>query len=113
MATSSRHTPQTFATVFTKEEVKLCTRIRTPSLFFNTHTHTAHVTARCCGKNMCSSKNISYLRDPLKTNVGDNDKDSKVIMKTSTDLGLTWGHFQVVLLMTLSRVNPALFVTSK
>ena len=95
-AQSSEQTIQTFATVFTKEEVKACTRIRTPSILFNTDTNTAHVTARCCGKNMCSSKPSSHLnREQPNPNVGDNDKDAKVIMKTSTDLGLTWGHFQV------------------
>ena len=81
--------------VFTKDEVKFCTRIRTPSTMYNPDTGSTHVIARCCGKNMCSGK-TSFSPDNGKGRRLDNDKDAMVIMKTSTDGGLTWKNFQTV-----------------
>ena len=75
--------------VFTKEEVKRCTRIRTPSTLYNEDTGSIHVVARCCGINQCSGKGSTIHRRRL-----DNDEDATVIMKTSTDGGATWGKFQ-------------------
>ena len=65
--------------VFTKEEVKRCTRIRTPSTLYNEDTGSIHVVARCCGINQCSGKASAIHRRRL-----DNDEDATVIMKTST-----------------------------
>ena len=42
--------------MFTKDEVKGCTRIRSPQLMGPTASGTVHVIARCCGKNECSGK---------------------------------------------------------
>ena len=81
--------------VFTKDEVKFCTRIRTPSTMYNPDTGSTHVIARCCGKNMCSGK-TSFSQDNGKGRRLDNDKDAMLIMKTSTDGGLTWKNFQTV-----------------
>lgn len=65
----------------------------------NSHTGSAHVIARCCGPNECSSKSLAQWSSddasPAKR-VGDNDKDAKVIMKTSKDGGKTWTGFQVL-----------------
>ena len=77
--------------VFTKEEVKRCTRIRTPSTLYNEDTGSIHVVARCCGINQCSGKGSTIHRRRL-----DNDEDATVIMKTSTDGGATWGKFQTL-----------------
>ena len=66
--------------VFTKEEVKRCTRIRTPSTLYNEDTGSIHVVARCFGINQCSGKASTIHRRRL-----DNDEDVTVIMKTSTD----------------------------
>ena len=64
---------------------------------------TVHVIARCCGKNECSGKpqalpTASPLLDAAATARRrlDNDKDAKVIMKTSTDGGQTWGSLQTL-----------------
>ena len=64
--------------------------IRTPSTLYNEDTGSIHVVARCCGINQCSGMVPSIHRRRL-----DNDEDAKVIMKTSTDGGATWGKFQI------------------
>lgn len=79
--------------VFTNEEVKFCTRIRTPSTIYNTDTGSTHVVARCCGANECSGKTTDESGTGRRL---DNDKDAKVIMKTSKDGGVTWGNFQIL-----------------
>eukprot|EP01043_Picozoa_sp_COSAG02_P021592 COSAG02_NODE_1100_length_14582_cov_130.690672_12_plen_378_part_00 len=89
--TSALHGEQP-SLVFTAAEVKNCTRIRTPSLAFNPAKGTAHVVARCCGANQCSSKPPSHVAARL----GDNDADARVIMKTSSDGGRSWGRLQTL-----------------
>jgi hypothetical protein len=80
--------------VFTEAEVKNCTRIRTPSLAFNPAKGTAHVVARCCGANQCSSKPPGPKA--VAAQLGDNDADARVIMKTSSDSGASWGRLQTL-----------------
>lgn len=63
--------------VFTSDEVKECTRIRTPYLEISGDDH-YHLWAICCGDNACGHK--VYSGRGL-----DDHKDARVIMKTSTD----------------------------
>jgi hypothetical protein len=72
--------------VFTSDEVKECTRIRTPYLETSGDDH-YHLWAICCGDNACGHKVYSGRRL-------DDHKDARVIMKTSTDKGSTWGKTQ-------------------
>lgn len=81
-----------FQTVFSKEEVRECVRIRTPSVMYNSDSQAIHVVARCCGKNECSSKTVSPLGN--KPGLNDNDKDAIVVMKSTFDMGKTWHNFQ-------------------
>ena len=104
----SAHFPHSF---FSQD----CTRIRSPQLMGPTNTGTVHIIARCCGKNMCSSKpqalptaaprevdEVDATATATATATAatarrlDNDKDAKVIMKTSTDGGKTWGNLQTL-----------------
>jgi len=98
--------------VFTDEEVQACGRFRTPNLV-QTPDGAVHVVARCCGMNMCSGKDAAgtipaavaarhNLAPATRWHNGpvnvpeDNNKDCKVVMKTTTDGGSTWGNYQVV-----------------
>ena len=85
------------ALVFTDQEVKNCVRLRTPSLAVNTHTNAVHIVARCCGKNLCSSRSPgqTLYNDTHKRQL-DNNQDAVVVMKTSHDQGKTWAKYQVL-----------------
>lgn len=78
-------------TVFSVVELGQCQRLRSPNLFASGSASkpVLHLVARCCGANMCSGKS-----DAAGTNVGDDNADAVVVMKTSSDIGQTWGGFQ-------------------
>lgn len=81
-----------WTSVFSGEELRQCTRLRTPSLFTTPNGSSddkpvLHVIARCCGSNSCSGKSGATTR------LGDDNKDATVIMKSSNDLGASWSNF--------------------
>ena len=83
--------------VFTADEVKKCTRIRTPYVE-TSGVSVFHLFAICCGDNACGHKTVAgqLVRGTNGTNgtLGDDHKDARVIMKTSHDNGATWDHTQ-------------------
>jgi len=72
---------------FTKDEIKDCSKIRTPYLETSGSGY-YHLWAICCGKNLCGGKRRSI------GGLGDDHSDARVIMKTSTDRGHSWGKAQ-------------------
>ena len=84
--------------VFSDAEVEACGRFRTPEMVKNTDTGAIHVIARCCGANMCSGKDEQSAdgRNLGQRRRLDNNKDCKVIMKSTFDNGQTWGNYQVL-----------------
>lgn len=82
---SLQHRDPDATKVFSSDEVKECTRIRTPYLEASGDHH-YHIWAICCGDNACGHKTQRNGRRLL-----DDHKDARVIMKTSTDKGQTWG----------------------
>lgn len=80
--------------VFSSSEVSGCVRLRTPEMLRNERTGGIHVIARCCGANRCSSKGARAGHEP--GDLGDNNSDCKVIMKSTMDVGKTWTNFQVL-----------------
>merc|ERR1711871_132056 len=69
---------------FSDDDVKTCTRIRTPYLETSGDDH-YHLFAICCGDNACGHKTRRSGRRLL-----DNHEDARVIMTTSKDKGATW-----------------------
>ena len=80
----------TITKVFTHDEVEECVRIRTPYLETSGDDH-YHIWAICCGDNACGHKVRRANRRLL-----DDHKDARVIMKTSTDRGATWGKTKYI-----------------
>ena len=80
------------AAVFTDKEVKECTRIRTPVLISSSPQH-KHVLATCCGENACGHKTFESSQGASPT-LDDNHKEARIIMKSSSDMGRTWGKTQ-------------------
>ena len=78
-------------TVFTPDEMAACTRLRSPSIMRNENTGRVHFLARSCGKNRCSQKKGKAIG-----NLGDDDGDARVVMKTSDDEGRTWNAMQYI-----------------
>ena len=77
--------------VFSDDDVKECTRIRTPELVKSGEQHW-HVFATCCGDNACGHKTRRRLGG--NETLGDNHSEARIIVATSTDKGLTWGKSQ-------------------
>lgn len=103
--------------VWSQSELEFCGwRIRTPALVVTNAS--VHITGRCCGPNLCSSKAHVCIGTPphqhckpgsdpqraaalqggagAETGLGDDNSLAHVVMKTSTDQGLTWGGFKVI-----------------
>ena len=80
------------AEVFTKKELNDCTRIRTPVVVSSSPQHW-HVFATCCGEDACGHKSFESSQGENST-LGDNHKESRVIMKSSSDMGKTWTKTQ-------------------
>jgi len=72
---------------FTSDEIKECHKIRTPYLETSGSGY-YHLWAICCGKNLCGGKRRSI------GGLGDDHSDARVVMKTSTDRGHSWGKAQ-------------------
>ena len=81
--------------VFTNDEIKQCTRMRSPNLVYNQKTGSIHMAVRCCGKNRCSNPHVKG-EEQNQQNVRDNLKDCKVGLKSSRDGGRTWTDWQIV-----------------
>eukprot|EP01043_Picozoa_sp_COSAG02_P061224 COSAG02_NODE_8181_length_2673_cov_1.366744_3_plen_441_part_00 len=115
-AVSNQHAPaQAYSEVWAQDELEFCGwRIRTPALVM-TNT-SVHITGRCCGPNLCSSKphvcigkpphqHCKNGSDPMRaealragdeSGLGDDNSLARIVMKTSTDQGHSWGGFKVI-----------------
>ena len=78
--------------VFSDDDVKECTRIRTPELV-KTGQSNWHVFATCCGDNACGHKTRRRL-GANSSELEDNHSEARVIVATSDDKGVTWGKSQ-------------------
>ena len=101
--------------VWSQDELEFCGwRIRTPALVKTNAS--VHLTGRCCGPNLCSSKphvcigkpphqhckngsdpqRAAALRAGDESGLGDDNSLARIVMKTSTDQGRSWGGFKVI-----------------
>ena len=100
--------------MWSQDELEFCGwRIRTPALVMTNAS--IHLTGRCCGPNLCSSKphvcigkpphqhctnssdhQRAEVRAGAESGLGDDNSLARIVMKTSTDNGRTWGGFKVI-----------------